>query len=118
MAYMRGRYYLWTSSGGTPDTRRLHIWSADGEDTWDNSGWACNEDGTRSPGMEHAGGTHLPLHVMDEFVIQRLAEMIQEGVVDATIDRVLEGAGPRLTKQAERLRSVLRDVSLEEPDPP
>jgi hypothetical protein len=66
--------------------------------------------------MQHAGGTHLPLHVMDEFVIMRLAEMIQEGVVDATIDRILEEAGPRLTSQAEKLKSVLSGLRLEERD--
>jgi hypothetical protein len=119
MAYMRGKYYLWASGDvrDDPDNRRLHIWSADGEDSWDVSGWACDEDGIRHPGMEHASGTQLPMHVMDEFVIQRLAQMIEEGVVDAAIDRALERRGSYWQKRGEKLRSVLRDVSFEEPDP-
>ena len=114
---MRGEYYLWTSSGTTPDQRALHIWSADGYDSWDRSGWACNDDGTRREGMELASGTSLPMRVADEFVIMRLVEIIHEGLVDAAIDRALESGRPLLEKNADRLRSALGRIGLEEPDP-
>jgi hypothetical protein len=104
--------------GGWPDGGYwVHIWAANGYDDWDVAGWACDEEGRRHPGREEASGVGLPVHVMDEFVMMRLAEMIHEGLVDQAIDRAQKTGGRLLEKDAERLKAALHQVQLEDPDP-
>jgi hypothetical protein len=121
MAYMRGEYYLWNDGSDW-----LHIWSATGYDGWDEAAWACDEEGNRHPGMEEASGTSLPLRVMDDFVIMRLAQLIYEGQVEEAIDGALPNArgsgniGGRLLRKPEnieRLKAALRQIQLSEPAP-
>jgi hypothetical protein len=123
MAYMRGDYYVWNSSSGDEDW--LHIWSANGYDGWDQSGWACDEEGNRDAGRENASGVSLPLRVMDDFVMMRLAQLIYEGQVEEAIERALPNArgsgniGGRLLDKntnVERLKVALRQIKMEGPD--
>lgn len=116
MAYMRGDYYLWSD-----DTNQLHIWVADGYDGWDDTGWCCGEDGNRSKGFEKAGGVCIPENVMDEFVLMRLAELIQDGKVTETIERFLGSEGHKgnfggalLEKNVDALKQALSEIKLAE----
>jgi hypothetical protein len=127
MAYMRGDYYLWTDSG--KDDGWLHIWVREGYDYWDISGWACHdgpdENPTRGEDFQNASGTRIPLRVIDDFVIMRLAQLINEGRVEEAIDRALPNArgsgniGGRLLAKdtnVRRLKAALREISFEDPD--
>src|SRR5947209_18676241 len=125
MSYLKGDYYVWTSHhGAVPDGERwVHIWAANGYDGWDISSWATEEtdddEERRRHGYEEASGTSLPLRVMDEFVMMRLAEMLHEGLVDEAIDgavRDQRGAlgGRLLAKKAERLKTALRRIEIDE----
>ena len=78
MAYMRGSTYLWH------DGSQLHVWVADGYDEWDLSIWG---DQTKDTGM--ASGVALPMTVMDEYVVMRFAQLLQEGRVEEAIARAL-----------------------------
>jgi hypothetical protein len=87
MSYMRGDNYIWS------DGERLHIWIVDGYDGWDETVWA--DHGERGDG-EHprASGVGIAKGVMDEFVMMRLAQMIEDGLVEDAIDRaVVRGSG-------------------------
>jgi hypothetical protein len=82
---MRGEYYLWSDSENC-----LHIWVADGYDGWDEAIWAMDEEGEkRRKDRLSASGTSIPEKVMDEFVVMRLAEMIDEGIVEQAIERAI-----------------------------
>jgi hypothetical protein len=128
MAYMRGDYYLWTDSG--EDDGRLHIWVREGYDYWDISGWACregpDESPTRGKDFENASGTCIPMRIIDDFVMMRLAQLIYEGRVEDVIDRALPNArwsgniGGRLLRKdvnTRRMKAALREVTFEEPEP-
>lgn len=78
MAYMRGQTYLWR------DESHLHVWVADGYDEWDQSGWGEHAKDTGT-----ASGVNLPMEVMDEYVVMRFAQLLQEGGADQTIARAL-----------------------------
>ena len=79
MAYMRGKTYIWQ------DEHRLHIWTHDGYDGWDISGWAVDAGETRHPDKQCASGTAIPQETMDEYVVMRLAELYREGILESTI---------------------------------
>jgi hypothetical protein len=86
MSYMRGRHYLWD------DGNRLHLWVADGYDGWEESVWAEHFAGV-APADDSEGsrpsGVAIGQGAMDEYVVMRLAELVQEGLVVAAIDRAL-----------------------------
>lgn len=89
MTYLMGCYYVWRSNGG------IHIWSADGYDSWDISGWATDYDEQsgetfRKVGMEDASGIGIPIEIFDKLVLMRFAEMLEEGSISATINSLLE----------------------------
>jgi hypothetical protein len=126
MAYMKGDYYVWAShhGGGLGGEWWVHIWTANGYDGWDISEWATEDtddhEVRRRRGYEAASGTSLPLHLMDEFVMMRLVEMMHEGLVDGAIDRAVRdkrGAfgGILLEENAERLKAGLRQIQIEGP---
>lgn len=110
MAYMRGRIYLWHDSSG------LHLWNSNGNDGWDDSLWACNEeDGSRHPGYENAGGVSIPQETMDEYVMMRLAQIVERGQVAETLERAVSkwmgnGGCQELKKQAAALESALANM--------
>src|SRR5436309_3151920 len=85
MSYMRGDCYVWG------DGHRTHIWVADGEDGWAESGWACDSESNRTPDRLEASGVGILDTTFDELVVMRIAEMIREGLIAGAIDRV---AGP------------------------
>jgi hypothetical protein len=112
MAYMRGDYYFWS------DGTRLHVWVADGYDGWDQAGWAVDEDDKRSKDRLEASGVGIPEKVMDEFVVMRLAQMIDEGTIGDAIDRAISHNGGNvgcmmLEKNAQKLKEVLAKVKLD-----
>jgi hypothetical protein len=92
MSYLRGDYYFWA------DERRMHFWAVDGEDYWADSGWgevaaarhaeAGGDDTAPGP-----SGVGLPHEAVDDFVMLRLAELVQEGEVAAVVARALDRAG-------------------------
>jgi hypothetical protein len=108
MAYLRGDNYVWAGTDG-----RFHVWLADGDDGWSESVWACADDGTRAKGREESSGVGMPSDAMDEFVVMRLAELIRDGTVAATIDRAIQNhegnfGCSALVERAEQLKEDLK----------
>lgn len=123
MAYMRGDYYLWDDESG------LHLWAKDGYDGWDEAGWheigdSKGEEPTIDPahlvnGEVTASGVSIHQDIMDEYVMMRVAEMIDEGKVDAAIDRILDpdgrggnGGSRLLTANADTLKRALSGLTM------
>jgi hypothetical protein len=107
MAYLRGDVYIWL--GGDD---RVHVWVADGDDGWAESGWALCDDDRHAPGREDASGVGVPQAPMDEFVVMRFAQLLDEGVLSDAINRALEnhtgnGGCVALTRRAEQLNSLV-----------
>ena len=127
MAYMRGDYYLWTDESG------LHLWAADGYDAWDIAGWHLIDDEDDHPlvspahiqdGENTASGVSIHQEIMDEYVMMRLAEMIDEGLVTQAIERAVDPnlrggnlGGRMLEKNAEMLKTELDAIRMEKPEP-
>ena len=105
MAYLRGDNYVWAG-----DDDRVHIWVADGEDDWAESGWACDTDGKRHPGLEQAAGVSVPQAVIDLYVVMRFAELVESGELAATIDRALREqpnfGSEALAERAEKIKAI------------
>ena len=78
MSYMRGDIYIWA------DSTYVHFWAREGYDGWDEAGW---HDPTQAAG---ASGVALPQAVADEYVVMRMAQMLDEGCVVAAIEQALE----------------------------
>lgn len=92
MSYLRGDYYFWA------DGLRMHFWAVDGEDYWADSGWAEMATARHAEAGGDAAapgpsGVGLPHEVVDDFVMLRLAELVQEGQVAAVAARALDRAG-------------------------
>jgi hypothetical protein len=87
MSYMRGDFYFWS------DGERLHLWAAGGYDGWDESIWAEAVRRDREAAGERPAGVALPLDVVDELVVMRLAEMIDEKRFAHAIDRAVARYG-------------------------
>jgi hypothetical protein len=81
MSYMRGHFCLWS------DGERLHLWAVDGYDGWDDSIWAEGVRSDRETAGERTSGVALPMDVVDELVVMRLAEIIDEKRLVDAIDR-------------------------------
>lgn len=116
MSYLRGDYYLWS------DDRRVHFWAVDGEDYWADSGWGERamarhaEAGGEEAAGPGPGGVGLPHEIADEFAVMRLAELIQEGQVAATVERALARAAGNfgasaLGELAPRIVAALDDIA-------
>ena|SRR5207302_7815616 len=111
MSYMRGDNYIWSDGG------RLHIWVADGYDGWDEALWAIDASEKRQEDRVNASGVGILEEVMDEFVMMRLAQMLEEGLVDGAIARAVARSSGNfgceaLVKKREQLQAVLRRTSL------
>jgi hypothetical protein len=109
MSYMRGDNYIWS------DGERLHIWVADGYDGWDAAIWAIDEREKRHEDRVNASGVGIPEEVMDEFVMMRLAQIVEEGLVDGVIARAVARSSGNfgcaaLMKKSEQLKAVLRQI--------
>ena len=114
MSYMRGDVYIWA------DGERVHFWAADGEDGWEESGWAEGR-ATRSSlgagGPASASGVCLRQEIADAYAMMRLAELVDAGALGATIDRSWALGGTKfgcaaLGRHAERLRDTLEPLPL------
>ena len=104
MAYIRGDHYIWS------DGERLHVWMFDGADGWEESGWATDLDGRRGANRATASGTSIPQSVMDEYVMMRVVELVDEGLIGGTIQRALRHGnfgGQSLAKRAESIVNAL-----------
>src|SRR5688500_3965164 len=115
MSYMRGTHYLWRDDG------QVHLWAAAGYDRWDQSAWALGHgvdtDAAPERGYPSPSGVALPQAVADEYVLLRLAELVESGAAVATLDRALErhggnGGARALGDLAPLLRRALSDVSV------
>src|SRR5947209_19424066 len=89
MSYIRGDTYIWH------DGENVHLWSADGKDGWDQSVWYTGITGKEPSDEEEsdpdvkASGVMIPESVVDEFVVMRLAEMIQERKAREAVKRAI-----------------------------
>jgi len=111
MSYSRGNYYIWS------DGKRLHIWARDGHDTWDMpGGWAIGVDGRRKAGYEGASGVSIPENVANAFAVMRFAELLEDGILDAIIDHLVEGdagcnfGGEALQNRAADIKEALKPL--------
>jgi hypothetical protein len=80
MSYMRGKYYLWSGADG------VHLWAFDGDDGWSDSGWGASVKQWKRK-HQKPSGVRIPEPVLDEYVVMRFAELVDEGKVKATIRR-------------------------------
>ena len=112
MSYMRGDNYIWH------DGENLHIWVADGQDGWDQSVWHTGVTGKEPSDEEEsnsgvkASGVMISESVLDEFVVMRLAQMIEERKAPEAINRAISkwsgnGGCVALNNYAARLEAVL-----------
>lgn len=112
MSYMRGNNYIWY------DGENLHIWVADGYDGWDQSGWYTGVTGKEPLDEEESdsavkpSGVMISESVLDEFVMMRLAQMIEEGKALEAVKRAISkwsgnGGCIALNKYAAQLEAVL-----------
>lgn len=108
MAYLRGDYYFWCDDGDY-----LHLWATDGEDEH-LSGW----ENTEKP-----GGVKIPEKVMDEYVLMRVAELIYDGKIEETLERIFgpDGQGDNfgamvLKKNAQKLKQAFSKIQMDEPE--
>src|SRR5829696_6516363 len=111
MSYMRGDNYIWS------DGELLHIWAADGYDGWDEAIWAIDDDEKRHENRVNASGVGILEGVMDEFVVMRLAQMIEKGLVEKAIDRAVARGGGNfgceaLARNRAVLEAALRQIQL------
>jgi len=110
MSYMRGAHYLWT------DGEQIHLWAAAGYDGWDQSGWAhargLGTDAVAVRPHPAPSGVALPQTVADEYVLMRLAELIEDRTAVAVLDRTVvrqsgNGGASALAEVAPALRQAL-----------
>jgi hypothetical protein len=80
MAYLRGDNYFWS------DGEALHIWSAQGRDHWDSFVWA---ESFQNDPANTASGLKIPEEVINAFVMMRVAELVENGLVEASIQNAL-----------------------------
>ena len=106
MAYMRGDNYLWLGEDG------LHIWCRKGYDGWDVAEWHAPDDDGDAPvviGECDASGVCIAQDIIDEYVIMRLCELIEDKQFGTTVSRALDkwerpslqNTGPRLKDWAD-----------------
>lgn len=108
MSYLRGDYYIWADGD-----ERVHIWARDGADGWSESTWAVDAPAERNANRVNAGGVGVPKSVMDEYVMMRLAQLIESGTVGETIDRAVRHGnfgGAALAARADAIRNALRGL--------
>jgi hypothetical protein len=113
MSYMRGKYYLWKGGDG------VHLWAYDGEDHWKDSGWAEGLKPSKAKRGRKPSGVCIPRDVLDEFVVMRFAELIDERKVRRTIRNALKkwrgnGGAVSVTRHGKQIIGALRSIK---PDP-
>lgn len=113
MSYLRGKHYIWS---GTDD---VHLWAADGEDSWKDSVWATGVKKWKLKRGQKPSGVCFPEAVLDEFVVMRLAELIDERKLATTINRVLKNGPGNFGASSLRThgKELLRRLKAIKPDP-
>ena len=113
MSYLRGKYYIWS---GTDD---VHLWAADGEDSWKDSVWATGVKKWKLKRGQKPSGVCLPESVLDEFVVMRFAELIDEKKLISTIRRVTKGKPGNVGEWSLRFhaKELLRHLRTLKPRP-
>ena len=106
MAYLRGSTYVW------PSRDHLHVWVADGDDGWKESGWAVGASAS-------ASGVAIGWDALDEFVLMRFAELVRERGAIAAGERAIaahrgNGGCVELVAAWDTLRGMI--VSLDSTD--
>jgi len=108
MSYMRGSVYIWA------DDERVHFWVADGDDGWEGSVWALGQESNAPPTAEpvaRPSGVGLEQQLADAYVMMRLGQLIEEGLVETALARALAEKGNfgcvALEKRSEALRVAL-----------
>lgn len=109
MSYIRGDYYLWR------DDSRVHIWASDGYDDWDDSVW--NESSGEATAETHPSGVAVPFEVADEFVVMRIAELIEARQLTQVVTRAMEkwkgnGGCYALVRLADRLKQLESEPNI------
>jgi hypothetical protein len=103
MSYVRGDTYIWS------DGERTHLWIADGYDHWDKAVWS---EGQNTDTDHRPSGVAVSENKLDEYVMMRLAELIEQRLVSDTIDRSLisgkgNGGCLALERHADRIKTSL-----------
>ena len=75
---------MWSGSDG------VHLWAFDGEDGWKDTGWGVAVKEWKTKRGQGPSGVCLPEPVLDELVVMRLAELVDEGKVSGAIRRALK----------------------------
>jgi hypothetical protein len=95
MAYLRGSTYIWS------DGERIHLWSQDGLDHWQQTGFGEHPE---------ASGVALREAVMDQFVCMRFAELAASGKLEVAVRSALEaGSGNSGCTALSELGSTIVD---------
>jgi len=103
MSYIRGDHYIWA------DDSNVHFWARDGYDNWDNSVW--NQGGDERNSESHPSGVALSFEVADEFVVMRIAQLIEARQLTKVATRTLEkwkgnGGCRALIEWVDRLKEI------------
>mgnify|MGYP001607368850 CR=1 FL=1 len=106
MAYIRGPIYIWPSQAHT------HFWSAAGADGWRESGWGTEYE-AQAADANGPAGVRISQSEVDEFVVMRFAELLDERALRATVDRAITNSGDNggcaaLVAHARRLLRVMQ----------
>jgi hypothetical protein len=115
MSYMRGDYYVWH------DGLNVHLWAVNGNDGWAEANWACDDDGNLLPERRNASGVGIPEPVLDELVMMRLAELLEEQSAVNAIERAItkhdgNGGCQALAKYAALLKACIHQIQLAQPN--
>lgn len=86
MAYIRGDYYIWA------DESKVHVWARDGYDDWDKSVWNESAGRDRDAGKTQTppSGVAVPFDVLDEFVVMRIAKLLECQELTRVVTRTIE----------------------------
>lgn len=107
MSYMRGDNYIWR------DDQQVHLWIRDGYDFWDEAVWTGDNTESDSNSAERRpSGVAVHQEVMDEYVVMRFAELLEDAIAAKIIDRALAAHGGNggcgaLANRAPALRALL-----------
>jgi hypothetical protein len=99
VSYLRGKHYIWSGSDG------VHLWAADGEDSWKDSVWAESVKKWKLKRGQKPSGVRLPESTLDEFVVMRFAELIDEKKLGSTIRRVIKSKPGNIGEASLRLHA-------------
>lgn len=89
MSYFRGPLYVWRSGP------HVHLWSADGYDSWDESVWAqeYRQQNSETTEVDSApSGVQIEQAQMDAYVVMRFAELVETGQLAQVIAHALQQA--------------------------